>query len=91
MVNGLALALNTIPLTSTPLERETLVIFEEAKVARPNQPKKNIGFSTSRRFNVTESLPAVGTAEVWVFEAQYRFQDRPFGSISQPLSLTVSG
>jgi hypothetical protein len=60
-------------------------------LTRPDQPKKQIGFSTGRRFNVNEPLPAAGTAEVWTFEAQYRYQNQPFGRVSQPLSLTVRG
>ena len=34
---------------------------------------------------------APGTAEVWIFEVQYRFQDQPFGQFSQPLNLTLRG
>ena len=50
-----------------------------------------IGFSSSRRFNVEESLPAAGTAEVWTFDEKYRYQSAPFGLVSQPLNLTVRG
>ena len=60
-------------------------------LTRPAQARKQIGFSTGRRFTVTEPLPAPGLAEVWTFEVQYRFQDAPFGQISQPLELTVRG
>jgi hypothetical protein len=60
-------------------------------LTRPGETKKEIGFSTGRRFNMTEPLPAPGTAEVWIFEVQYRYQDLPFGHVSQPLSLTVRG
>jgi hypothetical protein len=60
-------------------------------LTRPGQPKKEIGFSTGRRFNVTEPLPAAGMAEVWTFEVQYRYQGQPFGQVSQPLNLTVRG
>jgi len=54
-------------------------------------PKKLIGFSLTRRYNVTAPLPAPGTAEVWTFEVQYRYQNQPFGHFSQPLVLTVRG
>ena len=49
------------------------------------------GFSTGRRYTVNEPLPAAGTAEVWIFEVQYRLNNAPFGQISQPLELTVRG
>ena len=48
-------------------------------------------FSTSRRYTVTEPLPAAGMAEVWTFEVQYQYQNAPFGQVSQPLELTVRG
>lgn len=60
-------------------------------LTRPGQARKLIGFSMSRRYNVTEPLPAPGTAEVWMFEVQYRYQNAPFGQLSQPLNLTVRG
>lgn len=60
-------------------------------LTRPGQPRKLIGFSTGRRYNVTEALPAAGVAEIWVFEVQYRYQNAPFGQMSQPLTLTVRG
>lgn len=60
-------------------------------LTRPGGTTKELGFSTGRRFNVTEPLPATGTAEIWTFEAQYRYQNAPFGHVSQPLSLTVRG
>ncbi len=60
-------------------------------LTRPGQPKRMIGFSLGRRYNVTEALPAAGTAEIWIFEVQYRYQGEPFGQMSQPLSLTVRG
>lgn len=63
----------------------------EVFLTRPSQSRKSIGFSTSRRFNVNEPLPAPGTAEVWTFEAQYRYQNNPFGHFSQPLAVTVRG
>jgi hypothetical protein len=63
----------------------------EVFLTRPTQARKSIGFSTGRRFNVTEPLPAAGTAEVWSFETQYRYQNAPFGRVSQPLTLTVRG
>ncbi len=63
----------------------------EVFLTRPGQARRSIGFSTSRRFLVTEPLPAPGTAEVWTFEAQYRYQNAPFGRVSQPLVMTVRG
>ena len=47
--------------------------------------------TTTRRFVVEEPLPAPGTAEVWVFEVQYRYGNKPFDQISQPINLTVRG
>lgn len=60
-------------------------------LTRPSGPRREIGFSTARRYNVMEPLPAAGTAEVWTFEVQYRFKDAPFGQMSQPMELTVRG
>ncbi len=60
-------------------------------LTRPGQARKQIGFSLSRRYVVEEPLPAPGTAEIWTFEAQYRYQNAAFGQISQPLNLTVRG
>jgi hypothetical protein len=60
-------------------------------LTRPSQPRKQIGFSSSRHFLVGEPLPAAGTAEIWIFEVQYRYQNEPFGQVSQQLSLTVRG
>ena len=60
-------------------------------LTRPGQAKKMIGFSTTRRFVVEEPLPALGTAEIWTFEVQYRYQNKPFGQVSQALNLTVRG
>ena len=60
-------------------------------LSRPGVPRREIGFSTGRRFAVGEPLPAPGLAEVWTFEVQYRYKDAPFGQISQPLELTVRG
>lgn len=62
-----------------------------AFLTRPGAARKNIGFSSSRHFLVTEPLPAPGTAEVWTFEVQYRYQNAPFGQMSQPINLTVRG
>ena len=33
----------------------------------------------------------MATAEVWIFEVQYQYQNAPFGQFSQPLLLTVRG
>lgn len=60
-------------------------------LTRPNMPRRIIGFSLSRNFEVTEPLPAPGTAEIWTFEVQYKYKDQPFGQMSQPLELTVRG
>ncbi len=63
----------------------------DAYLTRPGQTRKLIGFSTARRYNVTEPLPAASVAEIWTFEVQYRYQNQPFGQVSQPLNLTVRG
>jgi hypothetical protein len=60
-------------------------------LTRPGQPRKMIGFASSRHFLVTETLPAAGTAEIWIFDVQYRYEDEPFGQTSQPISVTVRG
>ena len=60
-------------------------------LTRPGQAKKLIGFSTSRHYEVGEPLPAAGTAEIWIFEVQYRYKGAAFGQVSQPLDLTVRG
>jgi hypothetical protein len=58
---------------------------------RPGQESKHIGFSLARNYRVEEPRPAPGTAEIWTFEVQYRYQNAPFGQKSQPLTLTVRG
>lgn len=60
-------------------------------LTKPTQAKRKIGFSTSRHWTCDEPLPAAGTAEIWTFEVQYRYQDAPFGMRSTPLPLTVRG
>lgn len=60
-------------------------------LTRPGQPRKELPFSTARRYTVNEPLPAAGTAEIWVFEVQYRYQNAPFGQVSQPMQLVVRG
>lgn len=40
---------------------------------------------------VTESLPAAGTAETWSFVVQYVYYNAPFGQMSRPVSITVRG
>jgi hypothetical protein len=32
-----------------------------------------------------------GIAEIWAFGVQCRYQNQPFGQVSQPLNLTVRG
>ena len=63
----------------------------QVSLTLPNQPKKIIGTSLTRRYSVAEPLPAPGTAEVWTFEVQYLFQNKLFGHASQPLVMTVRG
>ncbi len=67
--------------------------FQGFKVflTRPGQPSKDLGLSLSRHFEVTEPLPAAGTAEIWSSGVQYVYQNAPFGQMSQPVSITVRG
>jgi hypothetical protein len=63
---------------------------------KPYMPQTSEGIDAmldafDTNFTVEEPLPASGTAEIWIFEAQYRYQNQPFGQVSQPLNLTVRG
>lgn len=60
-------------------------------LTRPGQVRRNVGFSTARRFVVSEPLPAPGVAEVWIFEVMYRYKNAAFGQMSQPVNVTVRG
>ncbi|MDB6174560.1 MAG: hypothetical protein JWL59_3871 [Chthoniobacteraceae bacterium] len=63
----------------------------DVRLRRPGQETRHIGFSLARNYRVEEPRPTPGTAEIWTFEVQYRYQNAPFGQKSQPLSLTVRG
>ena len=60
-------------------------------LTRPRQDRMLIAFPDTREYVVEEPLPGSGFAEVWIFEVQYRYQNKPFGQMSQPLKLTVMG
>ena len=60
-------------------------------LTRPGQPQKALGMSLGRHFEVTEPLPAPGTAEIWSFVVQYVLQNAPYGQMSQPVTITVRG
>ncbi len=60
-------------------------------LTRPGAARKFVGTSLARRYLVNEPLPAAGVAEIWIFEVQYRYQNAPFGQMSQAMSITVRG
>ena len=68
-------------------------VYQGFKVffTRPGQAQKDLGMSLGRHFEVTEPLPAAGTAEIWSFVVQYVYQNAPFGQMSAPVSITVRG
>ena len=60
-------------------------------LTRPGQQRRIVAFPNTRGCVVNEPLPKSGNVEVWTFEVQYRYQNKPFGQISRPLNLTVKG
>ena len=68
-------------------------VFQGFKVflTRPGQAQKDLGVSLGRHFEVTEPLPAAGTAEIWSFVVQYVYGNVPFGQMSAPVTVTVRG
>ena len=57
----------------------------------PGGTRQFLATSLGRKYDVGLPLPAAGTAQIWVFEVQYRYQNQPFGLMSQPVSVTVRG
>jgi len=49
------------------------MLKQSYRLTGPGQASRPIGFSTTRRYNVTEPLPAPGVAGIWNFEVQYRY------------------
>jgi hypothetical protein len=60
-------------------------------LTRPGLARKELGFSSARHYLVLGPLPPAGTAELWVFDVQYRYKNVPFGQLSQPFGITVVG
>lgn len=60
-------------------------------VARGAGPMLEIGFSTTRRYEIPLPLPAAGVAEIWKVQVQYRYQNAPFGQKSPVIEIPVRG
>ena len=54
-------------------------------------PLTEIGFSTTRKFELPLPMPAPGQAAVWRVQVQYRYQNAPFGQMSQIIEIPVRG
>ena len=68
-------------------------IYQGFKVwlTHPGQAQKDLGISLGRHFEVPETLPPAGTAEIWSSMVQHVYQNAPFGQMSQPVTITVRG
>lgn len=60
-------------------------------VARGSAPIAEVGFSTSRRYEIHLPLPAAGTVEIWKVQVQYRHRNVPFGQKSAVKEISVMG
>lgn len=58
-------------------------------VARGTGPMTEIGFSTTREYEIVLPLPAQGQFETWQVQVQYRYQNEPFGQKSQVIDIPV--
>ena len=58
-------------------------------VARGAGPMTEIGFSTTREYEIVLPLPAQGQFETWQVQVQYRYQNEPFGQKSQVIDIPV--
>lgn len=54
-------------------------------------PLVEVGFSTNRKFELPLPMPAPGQAAVWRVQVQYRYQNAPFGQMSQIIEIPVRG
>ena len=60
-------------------------------VARGAGALQEVGFSTSRAYEIACPLPATGQAEIWKVQVQYRYKNEPFGQKSQLVEIPVRG
>ena len=58
-------------------------------VARGTGAMTEIGFSTTREYEIVLPLPAQGQFETWQVQVQYRYQNEPFGQKSQVIDIPV--
>ncbi len=58
-------------------------------VARGAGAMTEIGFSTTREYEINLPLPAQGQFETWQVQVQYRYQNEPFGNKSQVIDIPV--
>jgi hypothetical protein len=58
-------------------------------VARGSGPMTEVGFSTTREYEIVLPLPAQGQFETWQVQVQYRYQNEPFGQKSQVIDIPV--
>jgi len=59
--------------------------------AKGSAPLVEVGFSTTRLYELELPMPAAGQAEVWRVQVQYRYKNEPFGQKSQIIEIPVRG
>ena len=60
-------------------------------VGRGAAPLAQVGFSTTRAYEIACPLPGAGQAEIWKVQVQYRYKNEPFGQKSQIVEIPVRG
>jgi hypothetical protein len=60
-------------------------------VQLPNGAMAEVGFSTTRNYEVPLALPPTGTTQTWRVQVQYRYKNQPFGQKSNVVEIPVRG
>jgi len=50
-----------------------------------------VGFSTTREYEVPLDLPPAGAMQTWRVQVQYRYKNQPFGQKSNVVEIPVHG
>ena len=62
---------------------------KSTRAARRTGAMTEVGFSTTREYEIVLPLPAQGQFETWQVQVQYRYQNEPFGQKSQVIDIPV--
>lgn len=74
-----------ISVKKTPFQGYTVFVARGAAVMM------EVGFSTTRNYEIKCPLPGTGQAEIWKVQVQYRYKNQPFGQKSQVVEIPVRG